>query len=149
MALNKQISATTNPMAVLDIAVAHHQSFDAVNVSTCLHRVAKHAMAADVPNVLQHPGFEILQEAVPRVIHGCRPQQLGNMLWALAKLEVKQVSPALVDAVMQQAVEVLSGFNPQNTANMLWACAKLDIVPPAVCGWWFFYESIDSMGIRV
>ncbi len=130
MALNKQISATTNPLAVLDIVVANHQYFDAVNVSTCLHRAAKHAHANDILNIVQHPGFGILRDAVPRYAQDCRPQQLCNILWAFAKLEVKNLPPVLVEAVMQKSMACVRGFVPQNISNMLWACAKLEITPP-------------------
>ncbi|UYM17684.1 DUF1601 domain-containing protein [Endozoicomonas euniceicola] len=91
---------------------------------------AKSAVTALLPLVVQMAEG---MRTSPRA--GFNPQEVANLLWALAKLmenglEMQQAHRA-VTALLTQVVQIAegrnlrAGFNPQEVANLLWALAKL------------------------
>jgi hypothetical protein len=64
-----------------------------------------------------------------------KPQEVANLMWAYARLEVQLSSPQLGAELAQAAsTRVLSNLadtNGQHVANLLWACAKLEVAPEA------------------
>ena len=85
---------------------------------------------------------EALKALLPQVVQvashqaGFKPQEIANLLWALAKLvengllQLDQggLANGAVTALLPQVVQVAShqaGFTPQGVANLLWALAKL------------------------
>ena len=58
----------------------------------------------------------------------CNPQNLANMLWAYATLEV-QPGQALLDAAALRMLDLLPSFKPQALANIAWAYATLGCNP--------------------
>jgi hypothetical protein len=64
-----------------------------------------------------------------------KPQEVANLMWAYARLEVELSSPELAAELAQAATtRVLSSLadtNGQHVANLLWACAKLEVAPEA------------------
>ena len=59
-----------------------------------------------------------------------RPQEIANLLWALAKLVEREVltpeqASEAVTALLPQVQNHQAEFRPQEIANLLWALAKL------------------------
>ena len=61
--LNRLITATHNPMQHLQLACDNADAFDAVNVATCLHRIAKNK-PRDMAAVFAHPGYACILDLV-------------------------------------------------------------------------------------
>lgn len=61
-------------------------------------------------------------------VQHCNPQNLANMLWAYATLEV-QPGPELTTAATRRMLELLPESKPQALANLAWAFATLGCNP--------------------
>ena len=62
-----------------------------------------------------------------------KPQEISNLLWALAKADV-DLDPELVREMSDEAIVKRADFNPQAIANLVWALAtaKADLNPELV-----------------
>ena len=87
-----------------------------------------HRCSALLQAIIGHPGFKKLRALAGTQLFLCKAQQLANIIWAFATLDVTP-EPAFMEALAEEAVRKHLGFNPQNVANMLWAFAKLDYMP--------------------
>ena len=86
--LNKRITTTYDPMAILQLVQDHGRSFDAVNVATCMHRIAKHK-PSNMRAVFAHPGYTAILELISVNIRRFQAQQLANIMWAFATIEAQ------------------------------------------------------------
>lgn len=125
--INKQITATTSCATILQIAVDQGKFFDAVNVATSLHRLAKNKPPQTQP-VLEHAGFRHILMMTDSNLSSFQPQQLANILWAFGTLEFRPGAD-LLERMASAAQTRSGGFNPQNLSNTLWAFAKLEHNP--------------------
>ena len=86
--LNRRITASYSPVEILQLACEHSATFDAVNVATCLHRIAKHRPTNMQP-VFSHPGYNCILSLVGTHIRKFQAQQLANIMWAFATIEAE------------------------------------------------------------
>ena len=86
--LNRRITASYSPIEICQMGCDHHATFDAVNVATCLHRIAKHKPTSMQP-IFSHPGYDLIVGLVGTHIRKFQAQQLANILWAFATIEAQ------------------------------------------------------------
>ena len=86
--LNRRITASYSPMEICQMACDHSATFDAVNVATCLHRIAKHRPTS-MQQIVSHPGYNLIVGLVGTHIRKFQAQQLANILWAFATIEAQ------------------------------------------------------------
>ena len=65
----------------------------------------------------------VVSSAVAEIAH-FNAQELGNMTWALAKMELE--TERLMDILAMRAQEKIREYNTQNLGNTAWAFAKVD-----------------------
>ncbi|KAL0048903.1 hypothetical protein WJX82_001964 [Trebouxia sp. C0006] len=127
--INKRITSARESWQILDIVNTFGAEFDAVNVATALHRIAKQR-PEDVARLVSSDGFKQLVMMVDIQADQCKPQQIANIMWAFGTLSFKP-QQHLLDVLATQALSKLTGFNPQNLANFIWAYARMELQPPA------------------
>ena len=112
------------------------RTLSAVNVATACNRMAKltphnergkRMLSSRNENVLQSAIHDLLTRAL-EVSEEFKPQELSNLMWALAKLDITP-GAELHMAISRRAVATAMHFNPQNVTNMLWSLATLGIQP--------------------
>jgi hypothetical protein len=68
----------------------------------------------------------VVDSAPERVAPSMNPQEVANMVWALAALDVPPIG-SLREALWAAAERVAPSMSPQNVANTVWALATLDV----------------------
>jgi len=100
---------------ILELHYAYRADFNAVNVSTALHRSGKSVRPGELSAFRSDARLHDLLAHATASIGEFKAQELANTVWALAKLEVRE--EALMTAVARRALEILREFNAQNLAN--------------------------------
>ena len=127
MALNKRITGAQSWEQILGIVRdSDHALFDAVNVGTAFHRLAK--LGVQSSRRPREADLLLLVPLLESKVDELDGQNLANVLWSYAKLDVKPRHDLFVR--LSGVVERSAGaFNPQNVANTLWAYATLGEAP--------------------
>jgi hypothetical protein len=68
--------------------------------------------------------LEAMQLRAATMTTGFDPQQVGNVLWALATVKVR-ADRGLLEAMQRRATATAGEFKPQNVSNVLWALATM------------------------
>jgi hypothetical protein len=130
--LNGRLVASASVRELLSVVHASHQDFNAVNVATSWHKLAKLARGSrglqkmsqsqDVANAV----VELLVKETPRVVNEMQAQGVGNTLWAFGSLAEKEVEldAAVVRAVSDAALRVAGEMIFQDLSITLWAMSK-------------------------
>eukprot|EP00741_Cyanophora_paradoxa_P025639 tig00000385_g24743.t1 len=71
-------------------------------------------------------------ELVARRLSDFSPQAISNIVWAFAKVGVRD--EAMLSSVAAEAARRLSDFGEQNISNVAWGFAKLQFAPPRLFG---------------
>lgn len=118
--LNREITAKSTAREILSLCKQHVSEFDAVNVVTGLHRIAK----SDDSDQIRNFGSVIKQvfAHVLSLLTVLRPQQLGNTLWAISRINI--LHQPLLDALSSQSLPKIRQFEAQEISNSLWALAR-------------------------
>ncbi len=112
-------------------------SFNCVNVSTALNRLAK-LKDDNLPySSLGYKLSTIIEMMKLKALHlymDFKPRELANVLWALAALGADPGAD-LVKKVSFRSVALANGFKPQEIANLFWSLAKLglEMRPELIC----------------
>ena len=130
-ALNRHILDQGDVGSILILFQEREPSFNAVNISTALHRIARLSrqlkeLAASRPTTLRWDSrfMKLGSKAIEHIQH-FDPQELMNMSSAFATVRVRQEETS--GAIAGRAVVRLEEFNPQALANTAWAFATLGV----------------------
>ena len=122
--LNKRIIAARDAETILAIVSAEHGDFNDVNAATACSRLAKaRRSCAQGPSQVDR-GVQQLLSTVTRVAPSMKPQEIANMLWALATLGWQAADAAMRCALEGAAARAAPSMNAQNVANTVWALGR-------------------------
>ena len=128
-AANKKLVSFDSVYELSDFALQHIDGFNAVNVATAVHRLAKLGCSSfEICSDVCLRALSALKLKALRMMPLFKPQEVANLMWALATLHA-QPSSELVDAVSIQTLRTIESFRPQHVSNLIWALAKLKIKP--------------------
>jgi hypothetical protein len=74
--------------------------------------------------------LEAMQRQAMATAGDFKPQNVANVVWALATMGVKPAA-GLLEAMQRQAMATAGDFNPHNVANLAWALATMGVKPAA------------------
>ena len=148
-AINKALLKLESISDIVDFCLKYVDSFNAVNVATACHRLAKNfrssgsrlEMYRREENV--HKALDALKVRALIKSSTFKPQEVANLMWALAALNCKP-DAALTDAMLTRALFTMKGFAPQHLANLAWAIATLGIIPSTE-----FFEALSMRSVTV
>lgn len=121
------------PLDVLSVVKASNlESFDGVNVSTALHKIASFEHI-DLGCTTKSYEFISLVTSIPGKISSMAIRNISNILWAFARLYPGyKVDSELLDLLaraMHSHLEENKKLLPQNLSTTLWALATLHYTP--------------------
>ena len=122
------IKAADSSQEVLQIVCRLHSSFDAINTVTALHKMAKLMCPSSRQAVMQHPGMTVLLGLAEAKAHSFNKQAIGNILWALAKMQ-QSPSARLLSLLTAAVNRNLPAFTSQHLANSIWGLVRLGHTP--------------------
>jgi len=109
-----------------EISERHMPAFGARQCANTLHALAKAKRSHSASILL----LQLLLERVAELVHDLNPQDISNIMWAFATLELEaEPLKELVSLLAAQALSVHRDFNPQSISNTLWAFATLGLQP--------------------
>ncbi|DBA85926.1 TPA: hypothetical protein ACH3X1_005470 [Trebouxia sp. C0004] len=124
--INRRIVDANSVVRVLDIVEDASQDFNAVNISTAFHRLAR--MWRDLPELSSnasggqsrlHNALQTLMQLAVIHIKEVQGQGLGIIIWALAKICYDPVKiRSLLQAFAQEAIDRLTEGVPKNEPNL-------------------------------
>ena len=121
VAPNSELASEASAEAVLRLWEQRGPEFDAVNVATALHRLAKRLHVCERSALAQGLRMRgLCAEAMGRIRY-FNPQAVANTVWAFATLGHRP--EALLGPLAEEAGRKLRDFNPQDLANTAWAFA--------------------------
>ena len=147
LTLNREILACQGFEELYRLIIANGPSFDAVNVATSFHQLAKQS-ARQARSAALTPLFDRASSLLQT--DQFNAQAIANTLWSLAKIFGSQptslpaglfVGPALsqptlglslvdlLHLLMSRATQHAKQFKAQNVSNSIWAVAKLATSP--------------------
>lgn len=117
--INQQIMQAQSAEEILEIIAQDSEEFDAVNIATAFHRLAKtlplhKRLLTDQEEIV----FSLTKLAVKK-IKDFKPQAIANTAWAFAALGIK--NEELMSALANEAVKKINDFKPQEISNTAWA----------------------------
>ena len=120
---NKTITAATVVSDITDLIYLYGSQFNAVNIATCLHRLASQ-FRFDVRRYAEAIRI-VLDRARETNFDGFSPRELANVVWAMAKTEMP-LKEEIFEHVSAKAISSFadSEYTPQAIANLLWGMAK-------------------------
>ena len=133
--LNRALTRLDSADRIARFVAENVRSFNAVNVATACHLLAKmHSQARRLRNRMQSRGqsggegrdvgqaFLALLARASVTVDSFKPQNVANLMWALATLGVEP-GAELATAMSRRAVAIAGEFNLQDVANLMWALA--------------------------
>ena len=135
--INKSLTQARDCREIISIIENNVHSFNAVNASTAIHRLAKKSgRRTNIEKLTLESLTAIILDKIPE----CKPQQLANIAWAFATLGYE--NKALFESLGAEAVRKIRDFNPQDIANTAWAFATLGYENKAL------FESLGVEAVR-
>ena len=139
-AIQSDLTAASDPRAILEIVANHADDFDAIHAATAMHRLATHARSQrDRESATRDDRFAILFDAVTRRLRKMNSQGLANVAWACARLEHHPGEDVLREIAEGLEAELRGGVaggggnrretRPQAVSNTLWAFGQLRYKP--------------------
>jgi hypothetical protein len=139
-AIQSDLTAASDPRAILEIVANHADDFDAIHAATAMHRLATHARSQrDRESATRDKRFAILFDAVTRRLRKMNSQGLANVAWACARLEHHPGEEVLREIAEGLEAELRGGVaggggnrrqtRPQAVSNTLWAFGQLRYKP--------------------
>jgi hypothetical protein len=139
-AIQSDLTAASDPRAILEIVANHADDFDAIHAATAMHRLATHARSQrDRESATKDKRFAILFDAVTRRLRKMNSQGLANVAWACARLEHHPGEEVLREIAEGLEAELRGGVaggggnrrqtRPQAVSNTLWAFGQLRYKP--------------------
>jgi hypothetical protein len=139
-AIQSDLTAASDPRAILEIVANHADDFDAIHAATAMHRLATHARSQrDRESATRDKRFAILFDAVTRRLRKMNSQGLANVAWACARLEHHPGEDVLREIAEGLEAELRGGVaggggnrrqtRPQAVSNTLWAFGQLRYKP--------------------
>ena len=139
-AIQADLTAASDPRAILEIVANHADDFDAIHAATAMHRLATHARSQrDRESATRDKRFAILFDAVTRRLRKMNSQGLANVAWACARLEHHPGEEVLREIAEGLEAELRGGVaggggnrrqtRPQAVSNTLWAFGQLRYKP--------------------
>ena len=141
--LNRALTRLDSADRIARFVAENVRSFNAVNVATACHLLAKmHSQARRLRNRMQSRGQSggegrdvgqailALLARASVTVDSFKPQNVANLMWALATLGVEP-GAELATAMSRRAVASAGEFKPQEVANLMWALATLGVDPGA------------------
>ena len=135
--LNKALTGLASVDQIARFVCENVRSFYAVNVATACHRLAKMCFQAcrgpddTGPRGQPHGhnqevrrAIEMLLTRALETVQSFKPQNVANLMWALAKLGMEP-GAELGLAMSRRAVACAGEFKPQEVANLMWTDAVL------------------------
>jgi len=122
--LNKEIIDLSRAADVLALFERRRSEFEAINVSTALHRVAKHREASGC-RTMQMTTLRSLTVAALSHVGEFNARELSGSAWALARLVCRD--QPLLAAISSAAIPTLTEFLMQNLVNTAWAFSALGL----------------------
>ena len=95
--------------------------FEGREIATMLHSKAKLLQMGVPPD---RGLLEALQRRAMATVVDFNPQEVSNVLWAMAKMG-ERVDRGLLEALQRRATVSAGEYKPQNVANVLWALATM------------------------
>eukprot|EP00299_Pterocystis_sp_00344_P017751 c8895_g2_i1.p1 GENE.c8895_g2_i1~~c8895_g2_i1.p1 ORF type:complete len:612 (+),score=154.16 c8895_g2_i1:23-1858(+) len=112
--------------------VLHHSStylkeFDHIHVVTAIQRVAKFSKPPDLIWLRDDPN---LRELLARLDHHLHrgligPGELSQSAWAIARLDLGNISKPLIASIRNTSLSCLPSFTPHELCSLGWAIAKI------------------------
>ena len=146
--LNRALTRLDSADRIARFVAENVRSFNAVNVATACHLLAKmHSQARRLRNRMQSRGqsggegrdvgqaFLALLARASVTVDSFKPQNVANLMWALATLGVEP-GAELATAMSRRAVASAGEFKPQEVANLMWALAVISCEDQACCTLW-------------
>ena len=141
--LNNALTRLDSSERIAEFVAENVRSFDAVNVATACHRLAKMQSQTRQRRVETQPrsqpcgpgrdagqAISALLARASEIVNSFKPQNVANLMWALATLGVEP-GAELVTVMSRRAVASAGEFKPQNVSNLMWALATLGVEPGA------------------
>lgn len=130
--LNQRLARCQTPNDVFEALRGAKQKnieLNSVNIATALHRVAKTANQAHLPQIRRTPEYQELLTTADSALgdpsNDFNPREMANTAWGLAKAQVADdigLWEHVADAIARRG---LSRHKPQEIANTAWAFATV------------------------
>ncbi|KAL2645349.1 hypothetical protein R1flu_012936 [Riccia fluitans] len=119
-------------------------SLSPMNISTALHRIAKHMELESMPRsdrlvMARQKTMAILVSAAIESLPHCSAQSISNISWALSKIGGSSMYWMEMDLLAQTAMSNVSDLKPQHLANIAGAFASMQHSVPTL------FEVLEQM----
>ena len=122
--LNKRICQAQSVKELDNIVYKNVYKMNEVNLSTTINRCAK-LVRNEKDDLIAKELISIFVPLIISKVKTFKAQDISNILWAFAKLGIKQEE--IFNVFVPQIIAKVKTFKAQEIANILWAFAKLGI----------------------
>jgi hypothetical protein len=131
--LNQKILSFSSILEASSFFSHHVAHFNAVNVATAVHRLAKIYRIDGLKKIcgqtfLLKKVLRVLETQAVKIAPTFKPRELANLMWAMAVLN-HTPTLELQNLISKQALCTIRSFKPQDISNLAWAMATLGIRP--------------------
>ncbi len=126
--VNDMLTKARTVAQIAAVCEETHESFDAVNVATAVHRLSRVSQCKADKARSASLWAGLLAGAAIAFAPKLRPPGVAALMLGLARLGIRPAHE-LLTAISRRTVETIENFHSQGIANVLWALASLGIQP--------------------